>query len=50
MTRGMRKSHTMSLMFVDHEELVSFLNAVATRAEHRPFFDQVRRAGARLLL
>jgi hypothetical protein len=49
MTRGMRKAHTMSLLFADHEELVSFLNADATLAEHRPFFDQVRRAGARLL-
>ena len=49
MTYGMRKAHTMSLMFADEGQLVSFLNADATRAEHRPFFDQVHRAGARLL-
>lgn len=49
MTGGVRQTHTMSLVFTGHDEWASFLNADATRAEHRPFFDQVCRAGNRLL-
>ena len=49
MTGGLRLTHTMSLVFAGQDEWKNFLDADATRAKHRSFFDQVCREGKRLL-